>query len=501
MKKGKVFLVGAGPSAPELFTIKGKKLIEQADVVVYDKLVGQGILSLVPHSTQKINVGKISGHHLVAQEQINKILLELALEGKNVVRLKGGDPFMFGRGGEELELLVENDIPFEIVSGITSPIAVPAFAGIPVTHRDFCSSLHIITAHKKRGSNEKLNFQSLVNLDGTLVFLMGVGSLDYIANGLIEAGMSKDMPCAIVERGTSAYQQSVVSTLENIYEDSKKGGIKPPATIIVGKVCSLAEKFAWSQKRELGGVRVIVTRPKDKASSLASKLSDLGAEVVEIPAIKTDAIEDNTLFDTALGNICMYDYLMFTSPVGVKVFFDKLKQDKIDLRNFTNLKFVAIGYGTKNAIEEHGIYCDNRLDYSSLHCGKDLAEALTKIVLPNQRVLILRAKETSNDIDEVFTNAGIGFEDIPTYKTSYVKHEDLLLDGGLDERDCIAFTSASTVKGFVASMGDIDFTKVKAYCIGKHTSDEARKYGMKIYTAIKPTIDELINCIIVNEKG
>ena len=241
-KQGKVWLVGAGPSDAGLMTLKGKAVLEQADVVVYDALVSASVLAMIPEQAQTVYVGKRSGHHSVPQPQINQILLEQAQQGKRVVRLKGGDPFLFGRGGEELELLREHNIPFEVVPGITSAIAVPAYNGIPVTHRDYCSSVHIITAHSKQDGELNIPFPALCQLNGTLVFLMGVTSMERICRGLLQAGMDAQTPAAILQEGTSAAQRRVVATLSTLVERAQQEKIQAPAVLVIGKVCQLADQ-------------------------------------------------------------------------------------------------------------------------------------------------------------------------------------------------------------------------------------------------------------------
>ena len=248
MTTGKVWLVGAGPGDIGLFTIKGMEVLKNAEVVVYDSLVGQGVLSQIPAHARLINVGKRASHHTMAQEKINQVLLEEAQKGYRVVRLKGGDPFLFGRGGEELELLKANGIPYEVVPGVTSPISVPAYNGIPVTHRDFCSSLHIITGHKRAGKAYDIDFEALVNTKGTLVFLMGVSALSDICQGLLDGGMSPDMPAAILQKGTTAGQKRIVATVSTLPQEVARQGIETPAIIVVGKVCSLSEDFAWYEE-------------------------------------------------------------------------------------------------------------------------------------------------------------------------------------------------------------------------------------------------------------
>ena len=294
-KVGKVWLVGAGPSDPGLLTLKGKQVLDEAEVVVYDALAGQSVLNMIPDTAERIHVGKRSSHHTIPQKEINELLAEKAKEGKRVVRLKGGDPFLFGRGGEEVERLVQDGIPYEIVPGITSAISVPAYQGIPVTHRDFCSSVHIITGHKRAGFDYDIDFEALVRTKGTLVFLMGVTALGDICRGLLAAGIDPGMPAALLSQGTTAAQRRIVATVSTLEEEVKKKGPVTPAIIVIGRVCTLADQFSWYDKLPLGGVKVLLTRPKELISETAKKLRSFGAEVLEIPAIATVRIRDNAL--------------------------------------------------------------------------------------------------------------------------------------------------------------------------------------------------------------
>lgn len=490
---GKVWLVGAGPSDPGLFTLKGKSVLEQADVVVYDKLVGQGILSMIPEETEKIYVGKVSGNHAVPQHEINQILLREAQKGKRVVRLKGGDPFVFGRGGEELELLVQNRIGFEIVPGITSAVSVPAYNGIPVTHRDFVSSLHIITGHTKKSDEAEIDYEALVKLEGTYIFLMGVAAIPKICAGLINAGIDPNMPAAILERGTTAHQRRIVSDVSHLPEDAEKARVKTPAIIVVGKVCSLAEDFHWAEDRPLGGLKVAVTRPRDRSSELAQKLAFLGAEIVLIPTIETKTIENNEALESAFDHIENYDWAVFTSPVGVDIFFNKLRSMNKDIRCLMGLQFAAIGSATKKNIEERGILVDLMPDEYS---GKELGELLSEIVLKQEKdlgrkveILIPRAKIGTEDVLKPLIQAGLSYEDLPIYDTI----EQVASENAIDtDLDYIAFTSASTVKGFVKQAGLPDYTHIKAVCIGKKTAEEAQTVGMQITVAKEATIDSMI---------
>lgn len=498
LKKGKVWLVGAGPSDPGLFTLKGKAVLEQAEVVVYDNLVSGSILAMIPRETKKIDVGKISGNHPVPQNEINQILVEEALSGKRVVRLKGGDPFLFGRGGEELEAICKYEIPFEIVPGVTSAFSVPAYQGIPVTHRDFCSSVHIITGHTKNLERADIDFPALVKFGGTLVFLMGVASMPVICRELIDAGMDPAMPAAVLEKGTTAHQRRVVSDLKNLPGEAEKAGIRTPAIIVVGKVCSLAEAFHWAEDRPLGKMKIMVTRPKDRSSGLTAKLQEYGAEVVEVPTIETDMILENDTLDEALENIEDYQWAAFTSPFGVKVFFQKLAELKIDIRKLAGLKFAAIGSATQKAIEEKGILVDL---VPETYDGKALGEALARRMLEEEEnsearpiVLIPRAKIGSEELLRPLEEAELLYEDLPVYETVEAPYEEI---SWYDESvDYVAFTSASTVRGFAKMAKEIDYTKVKAVCIGEQTAQEARKYGMQTCVAEKASIDSMIECFL-----
>jgi uroporphyrinogen III methyltransferase/synthase len=496
--KGKVWLVGAGPNDPGLMTVKGKAVLEQAEVVLYDHLVSQGILAMIPREAKRINVGKISGDHPVPQPEINRILVEEALRGKRVVRLKGGDPFVFGRGGEELEEILKCGIPFEVVPGVTSAVAVPAYAGIPVTHRDYCSSLHIITGHTQNLERADIDFPSLVKFGGTLVFLMGVASMPVICEELIKAGMDPATPAAVLENGTSARQRRVVSDLANLPETAVKAEIRPPAIIVVGKVCGLAEKFRWAEGRPRGRCKIMVTRPKDRSSGLAAKLQEYGAEGVEVPTIETDTILENEALDRALKNIGDYRWIAFTSPFGVKVFFRRLLELKIDIRRLNGLRFAAIGSATQKAIEEKGIFVDL---VPEIYDGKALGEALACRICEEeeragerQPVLIPRAKIGALDVTGPLDEAGLPYEDLPVYETTEAKAGDIAWYD--DSYDYVAFTSASTVRGFVRMTQNIDYGKVKAVCIGEQTAAEARKYGMRTFISEKASIESLVDCFL-----
>lgn len=493
IKPGKVWLVGAGPSDPGLFTLKGKRVLQKAEVVVYDALAGQAILSMIPEDAEKINVGKRASHHLMPQEEINKILVKKALEGKRVVRLKGGDPFLFGRGGEELELLKAHQIPYEVVPGVTSAIAVPAYNGIPVTHRDFCSSVHIITGHKKKGDTYDIDFEALVRTKGTLVFLMGVTALADICDGLLKAGMRADMPVAILQQGTTAGQKRISATVSTLPEEVQKQGIQTPAIIVVGEVCALADRFAWHEALPLAGRKILVTRPKELISQMAEKLRREGAEVLELPAIKTEAISENQKLKQSMEAIHSYDWIVFTSPTGVRVFFEKLAEHEADIRKLAAAKFAVIGSGSEKELKKHGILADLKPEiFDGEHLGSSLARACTG----GERILIPRA-ETANQelILELQKVPDVQIDDVPTYRTLYESSEliDQKAEFEQGKIDFVVFTSASTVRGFAQAAKGLDFSLVRAVCIGKQTKQAADELGMQSWMSEKATMDSVLD--------
>lgn len=496
-RQGKVWLVGAGPSDPGLFTLKGKQVLEQAEVVVYDALVGQGILSMIPETARQINVGKRSSHHTMPQEQISKLLVQEALQGRKVVRLKGGDPFLFGRGGEEAEELVKHGIPFEIVPGITSAISVPAYQGIPVTHRDMCSSLHIITGHKRAGMDYDIDFDALVRTGGTLVFLMGVTALGDICRGLLEAGMDPQMPAALLIRGTTAHQRRITATVSTLEEEVKKQGAQTPAIIVVGKVCELAEEFSWYEKLPLGGVKVALTRPGEMAVRTAAKLRALGAEVMECPAIRTVKRENNVRLIRALENLGSYQWLVFTSPAGVRIFFEEMKAVRLDVRALGQIRIAVIGRGSARELEKRGLYPDL---VPEIFDGAHLGEALAAAARPGDRILIPRAAAGGRELIQAL--AEIETDDIPLYDTVFAESSSADWKKELEsgETDYVMFTSSSTVRGFAQAAAGADLTAVKAICIGAQTHQTADEFGMRTWMAEAADEDSLIQCLVKAHK-
>lgn len=492
--KGMVTLVGAGPGDPGLLTVKGREALQNAQVVVYDRLVSPDILALVPEGAERIDVGKRAADHPVPQEEINRILLDKALEGKNVVRLKGGDPFLFGRGGEELELLSEHRVPFREIPGVTSAIAAPAYAGIPVTHRDWASSLHIVTGHARAGRALSIDFEALVRAGGTLVFLMGVSTLPDICAGLLAAGMDPDTPAAVVERGTTPAQRRVGATLSTLSQAARSAEVESPAVIVVGGVCALAEDFDWFGALPLKGRRVVVTRPRDRAGTLSQRLRELGADVWEYPCVETAPIVPCPRASNALGRLEGYRWLCLTSPAGAACLWSLLESLGKDARALGGVKLAAIGPGTAKALARYGLRADLVPGvYDAVHLGRALAER------GEGPVLLLRAEEGSPALTQALADAGIACEDIPVYTTRYENPRSDALRAALEagELEVITFTSASTVKGFVSCVGPgADFSRMTGVCIGAQTAAEAERHGIKTAVAREATMDSLVEAVL-----
>lgn len=507
-KTGKVWLAGAGPGDAALLTVKTRELITSVDVIVYDALISAEIRSLFPEKTACINVGKRSGCHPVPQDEINEILVREAGAGRKVLRLKGGDPFVFGRGGEEIERLLDAGIPYEVVPGVTSAVAVPAYAGIPVTHRDYTSSFHVITGHARKGKEMEIPFQELVRLNGTLIFLMGITALPGIVRGLLDAGMDPSMPSAVLEKGTSSRQRRVSAPLSELPDAAKEKKIKTPAIIVVGKVCSLSDAFEWAKNRPLGGMQVIVTRPEQSVSAMSDRLRNLGAQVIELPAIRTVPVEQNSALEEALqrfGTRAGEEWLVFTSPAGVRIFYEQLQKSGKDIRWLfgrtaaagVQIKTAAIGKSTAREMQKYGLSADV---VPEIYCAGKLGEAIADAASEDSAVTVLRAREGSRELLPPLEKSGILTEDIPLYDTCIRVNGELhdsvleMLQNG--EIDFVTFTSASTVTGFTSALPEMDFTKICGVCIGEQTAREAEKYGIRTAVSEKATMDSMTELMI-----
>lgn len=500
-KKGFVYLVGAGPGDPGLFTLKGKAVLQKADVVVYDRLVSSQILGLASSKAELIYVGKISGHHAMPQDEINELLVRKAREGKIVVRLKGGDPFLFGRGGEEALYVRDHGFDFEIVPGITSAIAVPAYAGIPVTHRDNTSSLTIVTGHEKPGKHESsINWPELATGLGTLVFLMGVENLEFISKNLMSYGKSPQTPVALIRWGTLPEQQVLTGTLEDIVDKVKSANFRPPAVIVVGEVVNLRESLRWVENKPLWGKRIVVTRARAQASGLVEKISDLGGEPVEFPTIFIEKEDNYTALHNAFTKINNYDWLIFTSVNAVKVFFTELRRVNMDIRHLQGIKICAIGPATRDSLEEKGIIVDTMPDE---YRAEGIVEELKNKIKPGQWVLLPRARGARSLLPEAIKGWGAHVNEVFIYKAVAEKRvsKDMfeeIIDGNID---FVTFTSSSTVDNFVNIVGKDNALRInkktKIACIGPITAQTAEKAGFTIDVMAKDyTIEGLIDAII-----
>ena len=475
---GTVTLVGAGPGGRGLLTLAGAEAIAQADAVVYDRLVDGSVLDLLPLHAVRVDVGKESGRHPVPQDQINEILVCLARQGKTVVRLKGGDCYLFGRGGEECEYLRENGVPFRVIPGVTSAFAAPAFAGIPVTHRDCCSSVHIVTAHARAGRALKIDFASLVRLDGTLVFLMGLSALEQVTDGLLTAGIAPDMPAAVIENGARGTQRKVVATIAGLADRVRAAGLRSPALIVVGRVCGLSDTLDWFTSLPLHGKTVVVTRPRGRAGTLAARLRALGAEGTEAPCIETGPLAD------ALDQ--RHDWAVFTSPAGVQAAVHALRALGRDLRALYGMKLAAIGRGTADALADCGLTADL---LPRQYDGAHLADALISAMPQGGAALLLRAAQGGRLLPEKLAAAGVRVTDVPLYDTVYRCEKADAIRALLEQgaADVVTFTSASTVEGFVQAVGAAGCAGFTALCL---------RYGMNVKVAANATIEDMIACLL-----
>ncbi|MGI6776957.1 MAG: uroporphyrinogen-III C-methyltransferase [Acetivibrionales bacterium] len=500
MSKGKVYIMGVGPGDYKLITLKALECLQKSDVIVYDRLISSRILDYAKKDAELVYVGKMPDCHTVQQESINRILVEKALEGKTVARVKGGDPFVFGRGGEEAETLYKNGIEFEIIPGVTAAVAVPAYAGIPVTHRDFCSSLHIITGHERPYKNQSsLDYEVLARLKGTLVFLMGVKNLEIICNNLVKYGKDGSVPAAVIERGTTGAQKVVIGTLDSIAGKVREAGIGSPAVMVIGEVVNMGEKLKWFPAGKLAGKKIVVTRAREQASVLVKRIEELGGQAVELPAIRIEEPDNYTRFDEVLGCLQSFQWVVFTSVNGVKSFFGRMRFRSIDIRNLAGLKICAVGEPTKEELNRMGITVDFVPEKYTTDC---LLEGLQKLVEPGQRVLLARADIANPMLAEGLKKNGIGVEDIVVYKTvpDFSNREEAIELLNKGEVDIITFTSSSTARNFLSTVGEDrikSLSGVKVVCIGPVTAKTAEELGIEV-TAVADvyTIDGLVEKMV-----
>jgi len=497
MKAGKVYLVGAGPGDPGLISQKGLECLTKADVVIYDRLLDERLLDSVPAEAEKIYVGKASSGHTKEQTEINQLLIEKAKEGKIVVRLKGGDPFVLGRGGEEAEALAENHIPFEVVPGISSAVAVPAYAGIPVTYRGLASSFAVITGHEDPSKvSSSIAWEKLASGVDTLVFLMGMKNLPEIVVELMKHGRSPDTPVAVIKDGTRPQQTTLVSSLKNVVARVREHRLGPPAVIVVGEVVRLREKLRWFDNRPLFGKRILVTRARHQASTLSRLLSERGAQPVELPAIEIQRVTDTVKLDRAISNLPRYHWIIFTSVNGVEAFFERLHTSKLDTRALHGLKVGAIGPATAKSLEQRGItpdYCP------TVYTSEGLIAGLGCLNIAGQRFLLPRADIADKQLTKGIAQLGGKVHEVAVYKTAPVadaisEAKKLIVSKKID---VITFTSSSTVSNLIVALGDeVATNSAKVACIGPKTADAATRAGLKVdIVASEYTIPGLVATI------
>ena len=503
---GHVYLIGAGPGDPGLLTIRGKEILERADVVVYDRLVSPAILGMCNPKAKMVDVGKMPTHHKVKQSEINKLLVQYAQEYPQgiIARLKGGDPFVFGRGGEEALELVAAGVEFDVVPGITSAISVPAYAGIPVSHRGIATSFHIITGHEKAelGGELSLDFETLAKCQGTLIFLMGIANMDFIAKRLVECGKDPKTPLAFIEKGTTPYQRTVVATLETAGETIVRENVTAPAITIMGGVVELGKTLAWKKNLPLLGKRLVVTRATKQASGITARLTALGAEVIETPMIETRAVEGSFKW----ADLANFDILAFTSTNGVESFFKQLFAAGYDVRVLAGKKIASVGKITEKKLLEYGIRCDYvPEDHTGEGLGKLLAalnpipqstEGATSHLTP--RILLLQGNLADDTLLKLLPQAvrWVVYETLPVAELPEWKRE------AVESADAIVFASTSAVENYVKLMpqstdGATSYpVPHTSFCIGRMTESAARKHGFETVTSDETTMDSLVKKIV-----
>ncbi|HDQ40198.1 MAG TPA: uroporphyrinogen-III C-methyltransferase [Desulfonatronum sp.] len=497
----KVYLLGAGPGDPELITLKAKRLLETADTVVYDYLANSRFLTWCRPDAEIYYVGKKGGDHTLPQDKINALLVERAKAGKTVARLKGGDPYVFGRGAEEAEELLEHGIDFEVVPGVTSAVAAPAYAGIPLTHRRFASSVSFITGHEDPTKPESVHdWEALARSASTLVFFMGVKNLPDITANLIAAGRSAHTPAALVRWGTTCRQRSLISTLAAIAQDAQKQGFAPPSLLVVGEVVSLHDKLNWFEQRPLLGRGVVVTRSREQASDVVTALENLGACCHEFPTIAVTPMDDPAPIQDAAAQLGSYDWVVFTSVNGVRMFWDVLDTQGLDARAFAGTQVAAIGPATAQGLAERGVKADF---VPAKYVAEDIVQGLLSRGVAGKRVLIPRAEQAREVLPEELLRAGARVEVLPVYRTLPVTTgaEELMTALDKGEVHYITFTSSSTVTNFFTAIAPEVIQRhregLRLACIGPVTARTLKAHGFT--SDIQPedyTIPALVQAVV-----
>lgn len=500
---GKAYIIGAGPGDPGLMTVKGLHLLKIADVIVYDHLVNQNLLDYAKKEAKKIDAGKQTGKKILEQQEINKLLVQEAKKGKFVVRLKGGDPFIFGRGGEEVEALAQHGVPFEVVPGVTSAVAAPAYAGIPLTHRGLASSVALVTGHEDPSKKiASVDFKKIAQSVDTLVCLMGVGKIDDIIKQINESGKSPEARVAIIEQGTYSTQRVMHGTLKDILPKARKARLKPPAVIVVGEVVGLRQTNAWFESLPLFGKTVVVTRAKKQAQPFINLLEQAGAHVVSFPTIEVVAPDSLKSMDKGINCIKEYDYLVFTSANGVEPFISRMRRLRKDIRSLNGIKIAAIGEMTAHALREYFLYPEIVPETFTSEC---LAEEFKKEGIRGKHVLLIRSKLANDILPRQLKRMGAKVDEVSAYTVQKAdvdtkKIKQLFMNR---EINLISFTSPSTFNGFVSLMKGESVAKllkgVKVAAIGPVTKKAITGQGIKVaVTATKHTVPGLVDAILAH---
>lgn len=505
MNEGKVYIVGAGPGDPGLITVKARDVLRRADVLLYDRLANESFLSECKPGCEMVFVGKQPDRHAVPQHEINRLLVDYGKKGGIVVRLKGGDPYIFGRGGEEVEALVEAGVPFEVIPGVTSAIAALAYAGIPATHRDCTTSVTLVTGHEDPTKGESTtNWDKLATASGTIVIYMGVKNSSGIIEQIMAGGRSADTPAAIVSNGTLPSQSSFTATLGTLVQEMEKRKIKPPSLIVIGEVAALRDKLAWFEKRPLFGRSVLVTRSRTQASAMVARLDELGARVLEFPTIRIEQPEDFAPLDNTLKNASQFEHVVFTSVNGVESFFERAREINLDIRDLAGPRLWAIGPATRDALLKYGVLVEKLpMEYFA----KSLAAAIGKDV-SGARVLLPRVDIAPPDLRNDLEAAGAVVTEVVAYRTvpepGAPQHVlDAVKNG---EIDYATFTSSSTVRNFMTKVEGMDLDKFKENAriisIGPVTTETAKELGLEVHAeASEFTIPGLVDALLNDVQG
>ena len=485
---GIVYLVGAGPGEPDLISVKGLNVIKIANVIIYDNLIDKRLLSYAPLNCELIYVGKKASNHTLSQKQINQLLIEKAKTNKVVVRLKGGDPFIFGRGGEEALVLMDEAISFEVIPGIPAAVGASAYAGIPLTHRNIASSVAFVTGHEADNKSESsINWEHLSKSCDTIVFYMAVSNLSLIVEKLIVNGRAGDTPVAIINNGTLSKQKVIIANLNNIIDKANEYNIKPPSLILVGDVVNLRDKLNWFEKKPLSSKRIMITRNSEVNNSLSYILSNLGAEVIEFSTIQIAKIENNAVFAKVIKNIDKYDWIIFTSQNAVKIFFESIFEMEYDIRILKDTKIASIGSVTTEYLNKYYIIPDVQpIDFVS----ENIINAIKgKDDINNKNILIPRSSIGRESIVTELKHEGAIVDDIPIYNTELPEYSIEIINSIKQriidkEIDWVTFTSSSTVDNYIKLLSNEfikdHLNKVRYASIGPITSNTMKKYGLKV---------------------